>query len=315
MSSVCSRTDARAASEAGTTPSCTDPTRRTVLRALGVGAGLVLAGAPPASLALAGPRAAPVAVPPVADVTRVDPAAVRARWTGVRPSAWGDHLPGVLDRLPVTHVVRDGVRRPLAALTFDACGNGPASSSSNGYDAELVRLLRAHRVPATLFVSARWVDRNPEVALQLARDPLFEIANHGTRHVPLSVTGRARYGLRGTADTAQAVAEVWTSTLRLEQLSGRRPVLFRPGTATYDDVGVAISRSLGQLPVGYTDLLDLGATASAPVVARRLSGMRPGAVGLGHFNHPERSTAEGLAGVLPRLLAAGWVFVRVSDVL
>lgn len=31
------------------------------------------------------------------------------------------------------------------------------------------------------------------------KDPLFAIGNHGTRHVPLSVTGRAMYGLKDTA--------------------------------------------------------------------------------------------------------------------
>lgn len=284
-------------------------TRRSLLRAAGLGAGSALVHGGPAT------AAGRVPVPSVVDVARADPAAVRVRYADVRPAAWGDHLPGVLQRLPVTHVTTDGVVRPVVALTFDACGNGPPSSPSSGYDADVVRLLRAHRVPATLFVSARWVGRNAAVAVQLAADPLFELGNHGTRHVPLSVTGRARYGIPGTVDAADAVGEVWGSTIRISQLRGRRPTLFRPGTATYDDVGVAIARSLGQHPVGYTQLLDFGATASASVVARQLATLQPGGIALGHFNHPHGSTAEGLARALPRLLAAGWRFVRVSDVL
>jgi peptidoglycan/xylan/chitin deacetylase (PgdA/CDA1 family) len=40
-------------------------------------------------------------------------------------------------------------------------------------------------VPATLFVNARWIEANPRQFRQLAADPLFEIANHGTEHRPL----------------------------------------------------------------------------------------------------------------------------------
>lgn len=233
------------------------------------------------------------------------------RQAGTRPRAWGDRLPGIVSALPVTARGCRGPRRPLAALTFDGCGNPPGGAS--GYDADLIGVLRRFEVPATLFLSGRWIAENPSLARDLAADPLFELGNHGTRHVPLSVTGRSAYGIRGTGSAAEAVAEVWTNATTLTRITGRPPLLFRPGTACYDDVGVAITRELGLIPTGYTVNGDSGATAPAAVVERRLLSLRPGGIVLSHLNHPRGQTAEGVARALPRLLRAGWVFVRVGD--
>src|SRR5690348_5383215 len=81
-----------------------------------------------------------------------------ARYQGIRPSRWGMDLPGILTRLPTSDHV--------AALTFDACG-GPQGS---GYDAKLINTLRAHQVPATLFLNSRWIDANPRPFAELAAD-------------------------------------------------------------------------------------------------------------------------------------------------
>lgn len=257
---------------------------------------------------------APLAPPPLADVRTVDPHDVIARYAHRRPLAWGTALPGVLGRTPVRSVVANGRRRPVACLTFDACGNS-GSGASNGFDADLIAYLRARRIPATLFISFRWAVAHPHLTSVLAKDPLFEIGNHGTLHRPVSVSGRAAYGIRGTASAAEAVREVWQNTLHLQELVGRRPTLFRSGTAHYDDVGVAIIRSLGLLPVGFGTNADFGATASSSMVARQLRGMTSGGIALAHMNRPSGGTAEGVRAAVPRMQAEGRAFRRVSGVL
>lgn len=275
--------------------------------------GAVLLTAVPAGPAHAGPR--PLVPPPVADVRRVDPRAVAVTYGRARPVRWGTALPGVLGRAPVRTVLVRGRRRPVVCLTFDACGSPAAGSASNGFDRELIDLLRERQVPATLFMSRRWATARPRLAAALARDPLFEIGNHGTLHRPLAVDGRAAYGVGGTASAAEAVREVWENTRHLEKLVGRRPTLFRSGTAHYDDVGVAIVRALGQLPVGFGTNADFGATASAATVESQLRGMASGGIALAHFNRPHGSTAEGVRAAISRMRAAGVVFRTVSSVL
>jgi peptidoglycan/xylan/chitin deacetylase (PgdA/CDA1 family) len=97
-----------------------------------------------------------------------------ARYGQSRPTVWGLEVPQVTTRLTTSERV--------VALTFDARG-GPGGSD---YDERLIRILRRNQAPATLFINSRWIDANPGVIAELASDPLFEIANHGTRHCPLS---------------------------------------------------------------------------------------------------------------------------------
>ncbi|MFG3053271.1 polysaccharide deacetylase family protein [Kitasatospora sp. NPDC048239] len=241
---------------------------------------------------------------PAQTVTRaVTRAEAVARYGDVEPTAWGLEGPGVIDGLP------EGER--ALALTFDACG-GPGG---NGYDDDLIDFLRANGVPATLFLNARWIDANREEFDGLAADPLFEIANHGTAHRPLSVTGRSAYGIAGTRDSGGVYDEVAGNAEKLTGLLGRPPRFFRSGTAHYDDVATRIVADLGQRVAGFTVNGDGGATLTAGQVRREVAAAPPGAIVIAHMNHPGGGTAPGVAAAVPPMLAAGARFVRLSDVL
>lgn len=252
-------------------------TRRVFLTALALGAG---------GVRLAG----------VAAAATVDPGAVAAHDGGVLPTQWGMSLSGIVTRFAAAD-------RQLA-LTFDAC--------DRACDDELLDALQRNGVPALLFVCSKWIDANPGRTEQLAANPLFDIGNHGTRHVPLSVTGRSAYGIAGTRSAAEAVDEVWTNQARLTSLLGRAPTWFRTGTAHYDDVAVRIVDELGLTPVGFSVNADNGATSSARQVTAAITGAAPGSIVLAHMNHPGSGTAAGVAAALPALLAAGWQFVPLA---
>ncbi|AUY52831.1 polysaccharide deacetylase family protein [Streptomyces sp. CB01881] len=251
------------------------------------------------------PATAPgtVSGPPSTSATLAGRADVLARYAGVEPSEWGLDVTGVLTSLPAGE--------QATALTFDACG-GPGGS---GYDADLIEFLRTHEVPATLFLNARWIDANPAEFESLAGDPLFEIANHGTLHRPLSVTGRSAYGIAGTGDAGEAYDEVAGNLAKLTALLGRPPRFFRSGTAHYDDVATRIAADLDQRVAGFTVNADAGATFTSAQVREEVAATPPGAVVIAHLNHPGGGTAPGFAAALPPLLAAGRRFTRLSDVL
>jgi peptidoglycan/xylan/chitin deacetylase (PgdA/CDA1 family) len=225
------------------------------------------------------------------------------RYSGARPTAWGEHVPRVVVRLPTTDRV--------VALTLDACGGRTGS----GYDVELITTLRRRRVPATLFVNARWIEANPRTFRQLAADPLFEIANHGTEHRPLSVTGRSVYGIVGTSSVAQVVDEVAVNQRLITQLTGAAPAFFRSGTAYYDDVAVRVVNDLGLQVVNFDVLGDAGATYSANQVAGAMLRSERGSIVLAHMNRPDGGTAEGIDAALPKLSRRGFQFVRLSEYL
>lgn len=214
---------------------------------------------------------------------------------------WGIEVDGV--------VLRSGA--DAAVVTLDACG-GPNGS---GYDEALIDVLRSLSVPATLFLNLRWIDANPTIAEELAADPLFELANHGTAHLPLSVSGAEAYGISGTASVGEVVDEVMGGWERLAALTGSPPLWFRSGTAHVDDVAVQIVQELGQRVVNFDVNADAGATFSASQVSRAMGEAGPGSICIGHFNRPGSGTAGGMASALPRLLDGGLAFARLRDVL
>ncbi|MFJ5958582.1 polysaccharide deacetylase family protein [Paenarthrobacter sp. NPDC092416] len=218
-----------------------------------------------------------------------------------RPQEWGLHVTGVVNSSAARQV----------ALTFDACG-GPGGA---GCDQKLLQTLRKLNVPATLFINSRWIQANPGLVAELAADPLFELANHGTRHLPLSVNGKAAYGIGGTADVSGVYEELTGNQTVMEDITGKTPRFFRPGTAFYDDVAAAMTRKLGMLPVNFTVNGDGGATFPPATVAAEVGRVGPGDIVISHFNRPAAGTAEGYARALPRLMDQGVTFARLGEVL
>ena len=199
--------------------------------------------------------------------------------------------------------------RRVIALTFDACG-GPGGS---GCDQALIGFLRRREVPATLFLNSRWIDANPAAFARLAAEPLFEIANHGTRHLPLSVTGRSAYGIPGTRTVGEVYDEVAANQVRLGRLLGVEPRFFRAGTAYCDDVAARIVTAMGDRLVSFSVNGDGGATLTPGQVRSTVTAAPGGSVVICHMNHPESGTAQGIAASVPYLLARGYSFVRLSD--
>jgi peptidoglycan/xylan/chitin deacetylase (PgdA/CDA1 family) len=228
-------------------------------------------------------------------------AQVVARYGHLKPRSWGFEAPGVVQALPTS--------RRVIALTFDACG-GPGGS---GYDHKLIDFLRRREVPATLFLNSRWIDANPAAFRRVAREPLFEIANHGTRHRPLSVTGRSAYGIAGTRNAGEVYDEVARNQIKLTRLLGVPPRFFRSGTAYCDDVAARIVTDLGERFVSFSVNGDAGATFTPDQVRLAVTAAGPGSIVICHMNHPEAGTARGIAEAIPRLLASGYRFVRLSD--
>ena len=219
------------------------------------------------------------------------------------PSAWGEAITGVLRRVSVTE--------KIVFLTFDACGGARGS----GADTRIIELLRREKIPATLFINSRWIDANPKLFADLARDPLFSIQNHGFTHHPLSVTGRSVYGIAGTASPREVYEEIMGCDAKIAALTGKHPRFFRSGTAYYDDVAVKIASDLGYTIAGFDVLGDRGATYSADEIETAAQNIRPGSIVIYHMNQPKKATFDGVSRVIPKLKAQGWRFARPEEFL
>ncbi len=201
---------------------------------------------------------------------------------------------------------QDVTQNKVAALTLDACGGA--------FDEDLIQLLIARKIPATIFATKRWIDRNPRgVAMLLAHRELFEIEDHGANHVPAVIgAGRRVYGILGQPDVAHLVSEVNGGAEAIAQISGNTPRWYRGATAEYDAASIAVIKSLGYQIAGFSLNADAGATLGRREIVARLKAARPGDIIIAHMNKPNSDTAEGLADGLAWMLAHGFRFVTLN---
>jgi peptidoglycan/xylan/chitin deacetylase (PgdA/CDA1 family) len=224
-----------------------------------------------------------------------------SRFSAKVPREWGEKVSGIKSKLDTD--------RKVIALTFDACG-GPRG---NGYDAKLVQYLKSEKIPATLFLSGKWIDANPKIFGELAKEPFFEIENHGLNHRPCSANGRSAYGIAGTKGVGDIFDEIEQNAIKIQNLTGRKPKYFRPGTAYSDEICVEIANALGYEVVNFSIRGDAGATYTKNQVKEALLNASPRSVILMHMNHPEGETVEGLMEAIPELKKRGFGFVKLSD--
>ena len=224
-----------------------------------------------------------------------------AKFSGRVPREWGEVVKGVKTKL--------NTDQKVLALTFDACGGLRGS----GYDAKLINYLESEKISATLFISGRWIDANPEIFNKLSKDPLFEIENHGLNHKPCSATGRSVYGIGGTKNVGEMFDEIELNALRIQTMTGRKPRYFRPGTAYSDEICVEIANALGYEVVNFSVRGDAGATYSKKQVKEALLNSAPASIILMHMNHSQGQTAEDVMEAISELRKRGFRFVKVSD--
>lgn len=220
----------------------------------------------------------------------------------IKPGKFGEFVQGVKKD--------ENGGKKVMALTFDACGG-----RHSGYNARLIEYLRQEKIPATLFVTGLWIDKNPEIFRDLAKDPLFEIGNHGLMHRTCSIDGRTAYGIRATRDMGDVVDEMELNARKIAAIAGRRPLFFRSATAFTDEASVEVARRLGMEVVSY-DILS-GDAMRSPVrkMTRNIvDGARSGSVVLMHFNRPEWKEVEVLRAAVPELRKSGYTFVRLADI-
>lgn len=188
------------------------------------------------------------------------------------------------------------------ALTFDACPTGMPDE----YDGKVIEVLLREKVPATLFLSGRWVEKNVENTKFLARRPQFEIANHSFYHPHM--TEKADERVKRELVRTQAI---------IEKVTGKRPRYFRPPYGEVDERVARLAAAEGLVTIQY-DLAsgdpdpDLSAQRITRVVLRDARG---GSIIVFHMNRKGVHTSDVLPEVIQGLRQKGFTFVTVGELL
>ncbi len=214
------------------------------------------------------------------------------------PTASSD--PGVKTRLDS--------KEKIIALTLDLCG-----SPHDGCDYRYVRFFEEENIPVTIFVTGNWIKNHPEDFECLVRNPLCDIQNHENNHKPCSTQGNSIYGIEGTKNVQEVIAEVEDGADTIKKHTKKKPCFYRSGTAYYDEVAVEVIQELGYDVIGFNVLGDKGTTYSREQVFEALIQAQPGSVVILHMNHPKKECALGVIAAIKELKRQGFKFVKLID--
>lgn len=192
------------------------------------------------------------------------------------------------------------------AMTLDAC--------MGKTDHRILDTLVKEKIPATIFVTARWLKHNSEaLAVLMAHPDLFEIENHGENHVPAVDKPVSIYGIAAAGSEMAVKQEVEGGRQAIVAATGLQPQWFRGATAKYTNSSMAIINRLGMRVAGYSVNGDGGSLLGAAATAKHIASARDGDVIISHINQPTHEAGEGVVKGLLALKARGVVFTRLDD--
>jgi peptidoglycan/xylan/chitin deacetylase (PgdA/CDA1 family) len=214
------------------------------------------------------------------------------------PALWSVPLGDGLEP-PIQWVPIDGVS---IALTFDACAT---STKGYSFDRAIFETLQREQVPATIFVSGRWVELHADAMADLAASPLIEFGDHAYDHPHMR-----------SLPPAQMALEVDTTEATLARY-GKRGVAFRPPYGEWSEGVLQVLRDR-QMPVVLWDVVsgDPSDKISAHGIVRNvLNRTRAGSIIVFHINGRGWRTADALPMVIAQLRERGFRFVPLSELL
>ena len=208
---------------------------------------------------------------------------------------------------PHLHVDRAGKGAPRIALTFDAC--------MGKTDPRILSTLVDQRIPATIFVTARWLRTNPDaLKVFLAHPDLFELENHGQNHIPAVDVPTKAYGIAAAGSPQAGAQEVKGGADAMVAAGIPQPRWFRGATAKYTPAAIMQIRGMGYRIAGYSVNGDSGSLLPAKMVEKQYASAKDGDVIISHINQPTHAAGEGVAASILALKAKGVNFVRLQDI-
>jgi peptidoglycan/xylan/chitin deacetylase (PgdA/CDA1 family) len=204
--------------------------------------------------------------------------------------------------VPRVPVARIDTKDQLVALTFDACAT---LDQPNAFDRSVFDILKREQIPATIFVTGRWIEFHPDIARELAADTSIEFGNHSYSHPIL------------TAVPSERLADEIARTEDLIAQLGRHSVAFRPPAGVWDAriLKMAADR---KLPTVLWDVVSGDANGhlkAALMIDGVTHNVRPGSIVIFHINGRGPYTKDALPDIIRNLRARGFKFVHLSELL
>ena len=212
--------------------------------------------------------------------------------------------------------------RKLVALTFDLC---ESAGEVAGYEGRIVEYLRQHNIKATFFVGGHWLMTHKKRAMQLTSDPLFQMGNHSWTHANMrhasstKLKNQIHWAQAAYQETRQSIAQmncVGDHQQRMEKIPQHMKLFRFPYGSCSPQALKAVAQS-GLLAIQWNVATgDPARSQSAGRIARTvLARTKPGSIVIAHANGRGWHSAKALPLYIPKLLAKGYEFVTISELL
>ena len=194
-------------------------------------------------------------------------------------------------------------REPVVALTFDACAT---RKQANGFDRKIFEILAKDQIPATFYLTGRWVEKHPSAAKVIAAAPWIEFGNHTYTHPRLTLTRKERIQ-----------QQIRRTNKIIEKKMGRPALTLRPPAGAFNAAVVQLANQ-EHMPVVLWSIVsgDAGGHVPAARMDRAvLDQAKPGSIIIFHINKRAPFTKKALPDIIAGLREKGFRFVTVSQLL
>ena len=179
------------------------------------------------------------------------------------------------------------------AISFDAAWGADKTK-------QIVDICKEYNVKATFFLVGFWVDKYPDMVKYIDENG-FEIGTHSNTHPDMA-----------KLSTDAIKLELTKCMDMIEEITSKRPTLFRPPFGSYNNTLLDVAEDLGLMTIQWdVDSLDWKGYSAEVITTRILNGVKSGSIILCHNNSDH--IVDALPMILDRLNKKGYRVGAIGD--
>ncbi len=195
-------------------------------------------------------------------------------------------------KIPIYRVDK---KEKVVSISFDAAWGNEQTQT-------LLDILKEHNIKSTFFLVGMWVDKYPE-SVKAIFDGGHDVGNHSNTHPHLPQAQRDKIK-----------SEIDDCNNKIEKITGKRPILFRPPYGDYNNAVVEVTNELNMHCIQWdVDSLDWKDPSADEMVKRIKSKIKPGSIILMH--NGAKNTPEALPRILDMIKEEGYSVVPISEII
>ena len=195
-------------------------------------------------------------------------------------------------KLPIYYVKTEEKK---IAISFD-CAWGV------DYTDKLLQTMQEEKVKCTFFTVEFWAKKYPEY-LKKIDDMGHEIGTHSATHPYMSKLSK---------DAIER--ELTSSSKAISDVTGKKPIVFRPPYGDYNDLLIETASELGLYTIQWdVDSLDWKDLSASEITKRVVSRVKNGSIVL--FHNQGLHTWQALPTIIKTLKQQGYSFVTIGDLI